>query len=172
MLERAEAARSESGGGIGITEDDDAVSHLSRGIQCSLLRRSEPPEITAVESRRNISRIVLAGFEPEDMSGKDGDWAGYTASRAGSVASMGGLKVRDANSRDQAAPRRKGYHTPDTLNSPSQASVAAESPSTIARLIRDPFSPDKRRRLTTETTQFLHWANSSGKVHDFRQESR
>ncbi|CAN0139013.1 unnamed protein product [Scytosiphon promiscuus] len=167
MLERVEAHHSISRGASGTIEEDVVVDHSPRSVQCAPLCQSGSPQIGMNKSKKSTDRRVLAAVETEHMSGKGGDLAGLRACTSGVeiCESKVGLRVRDANSCGQAAPRAKGY-TPGTLTSPLEASVVTDN------LIRDPFSPDKRRRLTTNTTQYLRWASSSRKVYDFRQGAR
>lgn len=81
------------------------------------------------------------------------------------IKSAGGtLGFRDANS-------QRGEVRPTTRNEVDTLSSVfkdGNNATTTATLIRNPFSPGKRRRLTTSTTQYLRWASSSSIVHDTR----
>ncbi|CAN0441730.1 unnamed protein product [Ectocarpus sp. 12 AP-2014] len=85
------------------------------------------------------------------------------------------LGARDVNSRDGAALRRKECSTRNRPNRLPRPRVETDKTATIATttaaLVRNPFSPDMRRRLTTNTAQYLCWASSSSIVYDTRLDS-
>lgn len=82
------------------------------------------------------------------------------------------LGARDANSRDGAALRRKKCSTrnkPDRLPRPRvETDKTVTIATATATVVRNPFSPDMRRRLTTNTARYLCWASSSSIVYDTR----
>lgn len=114
------------------------------------------------------------GDEKKCTGGADAADDGTTActSRERNLKSVGGpLGDQDVNSRDnQAQPRCKGYTAKSRGDRVSR--TPAESHDVATTLIRDPFSLDERRRLTTDTARHRHWVGSSSIVHDVRQDTR
>lgn len=133
-------------------------------------RKLSPAQVTAHQSDWLNSRSQLSkGAEAEYTSVGDATGTGATGCtpRERNIKSAP-LGARDANSQGRIAKPTKKNRV-DTLSS---AVKDRDNATTTSTLVRNPFSPDKRRRLTTNTTGFLSWASSSSIVHDFRQDTR
>lgn len=154
-----------------IVEDEVSVGDASRSSDAATLRKSSPSQFTLLgPDRPSCSRSELSkGTETECTGDEDAGGTGTIrcAPRERNIKSTGGpLGVRDANSRGGQAEPRKGSRG-DTLSSASKDSDKA---ATTATLIRNPFSPGERRRLTTNTARYRRWASSSSIVRDTRQD--
>lgn len=146
----------------------------TRSSEQAMLRAKRPQ--TAAHAQRehapdqpNMSqRAPIEGIEKMCTGGG----GAYGSRRRPGDAPLGG---RDVNSRDGAALRRKECSTsnrPDRLpRPPVETDKTATIATATATLVRNPFSPDMRRRLTTNTAQYLCWASSSSIVYDTRQDS-
>lgn len=142
----------------------------SRCIGATTLVKSSPARVTLHEpdclssSRSEQSKRA----EAEHVSVGDAGGIGTTecAPRESNIKSAGGgLGVRKATGDQTRLKKRIRAHTLPTT------SKDCDNATTTATLVRNPFSPDKRRRLTTNTTQYLRWASSCSIVHDARQDT-
>lgn len=128
----------------------------------------DQPNISQREPIEGVEKLCTVGGGAQDSSCRAADEKHQNQVLAP-------LRARDANSRDGAALRRKECSTrnrPDRLPRPRvETDKAATIATATATLVRNPFSPDMRRRLTTDTARYLCWASSSSIVHDTRQDS-
>ncbi|CAM9995135.1 unnamed protein product [Ectocarpus sp. 6 AP-2014] len=156
---------------------DSRISEVKEEIDLASTRSSEQAMLRAKQSQTaahaqrelapdqpNISqREPIEGIENVCTGG-----GGACGSRCRPVDAP--LGARDVNSCDGAALRRKECSTrnrPDRLSRPRvETDKKATIATAIATLICNPFFPDMRRRLTTNTAQYLCWASSSSIVLD------
>lgn len=163
---------------IDTVEDESSVGKPSRSVEEAKSSSSsqigmgmQQPKHEHERDRRSCWSERSKGAEQECTGGEDAADAGTTVCtlREGNLKSVGGpLGDRDVNSRDsQLQPRCKGYTAKSEGDRVSRTPVESDNKATT--LIRDPFSPDERRHLTTNTARYAHWASSSSIVHDVRQ---
>lgn len=158
-------------------EDDGNVGEPPRSVEgAKAISSSHTGMSMQPEHRRDLqacSSELGRGTEKEFTGGADTPGAGMTASAPteGNLKSVGRpLGDRDVNSRDsQAQPGCKGCTAESRGDRIPRTPPESDSMTT---LIRDPFSLDERRRLTTDTARYKRWASSSSIVHDVRQDTR
>lgn len=162
--ENSEAVEDDNNVGESPREDTESNSSCQVGT-------SVPPE-RGHESRTCRSKLSK-GAEKESTGDTDTASAGTGACtpRAGNHKSVGRpLGDRDVNSRDSLA--QPGYKGDAARSRGDRVSRTPTTDDLISTLIHDPFSLDARRRLTTDTARYKHWASSSRLVHDVRQDTR
>lgn len=121
---------------------------------------SLPPDVRAQHKRGQDRSRRCRNVRSEKAATEGSSCAADNGTR-GNITSVGNpLGVRDINSRST-----RGHVSPSTC-----AAGSAGTAATPVTLIRDPFSPDERRKLTTNTTSYKHWARSSSIVRDTRQD--
>lgn len=141
----------------------------SRSTDVATPRKLSPAQVTVHEPDWLNSRSQLSkGVEAEYTSVGDAAGTGTTGCtpRERDIKSAP-LGARNVNSQGRTARPTKRNRV-ETLSS---AVKDCDNAATTATLVRNPFSPDRRRRLTTSTTGFLRWASSSSIVHDTRQDT-
>lgn len=141
-------------------EEETSIEDCQRGSEEATQGTSSAPPKTDQQAQHRRGQERLSGCRSKlrelvDRSGTSGA-AGIGTRK--NLKSVGGpLGVRDANSWS-------------AIGSASGACTGSAGTGTTDTLIRDPFSPDERRRLTTNTTSYKHWVSSSSIVHDIRQD--
>lgn len=157
-------------------EDESSVGSSPRSIEGAKSKSSQIGMSMQPEDGRDFRSCwseLSKGAEKECTGGADTASAGTTACTPTdkNLKSVGRpLGDRDINSRDsQAQPGCQGY---TTKRRGDRVSRTPPKSGNMTTLIHDPFSLDERRRLTTDTAQYKHWASFSRLVHDVRQDTR
>lgn len=115
---------------------------------------ASPPTDVGVQHKGGRDRSSRCRNKRSEKADREGSSDAADTGVRGNLASVGDpLGVRDTNSR-----RTRGHV------SSSACAGSAGTAATPVTLIRDPFSPDERRRLTTNTASYKHWASSSSIV--------
>lgn len=101
----------------------------------------------------------------------DGDPTAYTPRERNLKSVRGPLGDQNVNSRDSQAQSRCKGHT-SKRSGDRVSCTPSESEDRATTFIRDPFSLDQRKRLTTDAARYKCWASSSSIVHDARQDTK